>query len=171
MSSQSLKLGTPAKTAKPRPLSNRGIVNYTGEYSEMTEKTWVDATPEDFAPTPLPEGSYKFRLEAAGISKRDATALTVRLRVVEGENSGETVFIDYPDFNRFKWSKKAALQLLNATGVEALPGETVIAALGRAATQGVLLSGDVTHRSYEGKADGKMKTAVEVNRYSIGPAV
>lgn len=84
----------------------------------------------------IPEGDYTFKLAGAKYSDRDPNRVEVNASVAtEGDFTGRKVFFSYPDPNRPKceWSPRMLKRLINAIGVDVLPGEDPVSYLNRAA--------------------------------------
>jgi hypothetical protein len=138
-------------------------------------------------PSPVPVGSYKFKLQPGAayreskfskdIDGNPVQELNVRLDVIEGDFAGRPVFVSYPDPTAIskkdgkpmKFAAQALKVLEIALGVDSVPGEDPATYLNRVATSGnSLINGTMIDNSYT--KNGQTVTQAKFGIFSPTPA-
>lgn len=132
---------------------------------------WQDVNLKDVTTSfdPLPAGEYIFNL-LPGAHFTEKGELQGMLAVAEGDHTGRTAFIRYPNPAEFDWVLKALKVLEIALGVDQVPGEDMAVYLNRAVNEGGgKLRGKIAQREYLNKA-GEKVIANDVKLFTFRPA-
>jgi hypothetical protein len=116
---------------------------------------------------PLPEATYNLKLLSAKENEYQPGGISFDIVVADGQYARRRVFPTLPPpADNSHWSAQAAAKFLSTLGIEQQPGETVIEAFNRAASNGNSTFSGKT-KLYE-KSNGEKKP--DLLWFSIAPA-
>ncbi len=129
----------------------------------------IDLTTVSPVLEPLPAREFEFQLlPGAKGSDFDPNRIEVSAAVTEGEFAGRKVFFSYPDPAKQDWSPRVLARLIQALGVEAMPGESPVIYLNRAAASNARFGSKIRHRKVQ--TEGGEVTKAELDIFAVKPA-